>query len=100
MVALNPYELLGVRPSSTTAEIAAAYEQLFEVFDPRRWAGSPVLSREAAAWAEAIDRARRTILEPRQGASIGSQASTDCAVRPTTTRAHALPPMSNGSARP
>jgi curved DNA-binding protein CbpA len=62
MVSVDPYELLGVQRTATTAEITLAYQRLSAVFDPARWVASPSLVREATAWTAAIDQARRTIL--------------------------------------
>jgi curved DNA-binding protein CbpA len=59
---VDPYELLGVQRTSTTAEVVSAYEHLAVIFEPGRWTASPSLAREATAWAERIDEARRTIL--------------------------------------
>jgi curved DNA-binding protein CbpA len=65
MVAVDPYQLLGVQRTSSTIEVVLAYEHLAVIFDPVRWTASQSLTREATAWAEAIDEARRTILSER-----------------------------------
>jgi hypothetical protein len=65
VLTVDPYDLLGVQRTATPAEVVAAYEHVAEIFDPSRWAASPELAREATAWAEAIEGARRTILQDR-----------------------------------
>lgn len=62
MLALDPYELLGVSHDASPDEITSAYTRLSAVFDPDRWAASPRLAEEATEWSTAIDEARRTIL--------------------------------------
>ena len=62
MVAVDPYQLLGVRPGSTTVEVVLAYEHLAVIFDPDLWAASPNVEVEAKAWSDAIDEALTVIL--------------------------------------
>ncbi len=54
----NPFELLGVSPTASEAEVAAAHAHLLEVFHPDRWHDSPpeVLD-EAHRWSAALDHA-------------------------------------------
>jgi preprotein translocase subunit Sec63 len=63
-VNVDPFELLGVDRDAGTGEINAAFRHLACVFDPRRWAGEePTVQAEAAAWSEALVRAREAALD-------------------------------------
>lgn len=72
--ALEPYQVLGVSPDATAAEVTLAYKTLVQIFHPDRFSESPAHVREEAqhrmkALNEAYALARQGILITRLGPS-------------------------------
>lgn len=55
---LAPYEVLGVSPSATPAEVTAAYKVLAQIFHPDRFNGAPEsVQREAEVRMKSLNEA-------------------------------------------
>jgi curved DNA-binding protein CbpA len=62
-VELNPFELLGVMPTATDAEILSAHDRLSSVFDPDRWRDAcSEVQLEALRWTQALELAVQSAL--------------------------------------
>ncbi len=78
----DPYQILGVRPSATDAELRAAYRRLVQLHHPDHNGGSPESARRfeevQEAWAQ-VRRLRQggTDRGARRGAASGSATDPD-----------------------
>lgn len=81
----NPYTLLRVTPDAAHEEIEAAYERLFDTYEPRAHAGDA----EAIALLEELNEAFDALSDPERRAAIDAELEGEAAqepARPTRRR--------------
>ncbi len=73
------YDILGLKPGATEAEVKQAYKDLIQVWHPDRFAHNPRLQKQAEEKAKEINAAYREIVKylKEQSAYAGSEQNTE-----------------------
>ena len=83
---VNPYEVLGVTPESSPAEVTSAYRRLAQIYHPDRYAASPEhVQREAERRMQRLNEAYTLVRNGGASATAGTGPGSRAAKMRVTT---------------